>query len=411
MALDKDKLDSLRIDRGAAPAASRRILPIAIALTVVVVLSALLLTGLWWARLSGPALIQVAVAQSPTAAASQDAVLNASGYVVARRMATVSAKVTGKIAEVFVEEGMSVAAGQILARLDDATAKAAYALADSQLTAAKESLAEIEVRRDEARRTLDRTRPLLEKHLVSAAQLDTAEADFKAQQARLAAAKSEVEVAQRTRNLRQQDLDDLKVRAPFAGVVVSKDAQPGEMVSPLSAGGFTRTGICTLVDMSSREVEVDVNEAYINRVHPGQRTEAILDAYPDWVIPSSVINIVPTADRQRATVKVRIGFEQLDPRILPDMGIKVRFLEEGAATQQANSGSVKALIPAAAIMKANGNAYVWLVKDDALTRQAIKIGEDRSGTVAVLAGLAPGEQVALGALDRFKEGQKVRVKP
>lgn len=409
MALDKEKLDSLRINRDAAEPGRRRVLPLALA--ALVVLSSALLTGLWWVRSSQPTLIRVAVAQSPAGEANQGTILNASGYVVARRMATVSSKVTGKIAEVFVEEGMSVAAGQILARLDDATAKAAYALADSQLTAAKNALAEIEVRLDEARRTLDRTRPLLEQHLVSAAALDTAEADFKAQQARLAAAGSEVEVAQRTRNLRQQDLDDLKVRAPFAGVVVSKDAQPGEMVSPLSAGGFTRTGICTIVDMASREVEVDVNEAYINRVHPGQKTEAILDAYPDWVIPSSVINIVPTADRQRATVKVRIGFDQLDPRILPEMGIKVSFLEQAAAQPQADAGKAVAWIPAAAVLKSDNTRYVWLVKNNALTRQAIKTGADRSGTVAVLAGVAPGEQLALGALDQFKEGQKVHIKP
>jgi RND family efflux transporter MFP subunit len=409
MALDKEKLDSLRINRDAAEPGRRRVLPMALA--VLVVLSAALLTGLWLVRSSQPALIQVAVAESPAGEANQGTILNASGYVVARRMATVSSKVTGKIAEVFVEEGMSVAAGQILARLDDATAKAAYALADSQLTAAKNALAEIEVRLDEARRTLDRTRPLRERRLVSAAALDAAEADFKAQQAHLDAAKSEVQVAQRTRILRQQDLDDLKVRAPFAGVVVSKDAQPGEMVSPLSAGGFTRTGICTIVDMASREVEVDVNEAYINRVHPGQKTEAILDAYPDWVIPSSVINIVPTADRQRATVKVRIGFDQLDPRILPEMGIKVRFLEQAAEQPQANAGKAVALIPAAAILKSDSTNYVWLVKNNSLTRQAIKTGADRSGTVEVLAGVAPGEQLALGALDQFKEGQKVRIKP
>jgi RND family efflux transporter MFP subunit len=409
MALDKEKLDSLRINRDAAEPGRRRVLPMALA--VLVVLSAALLTGLWLVRSSQPALIQVAVAESPAGEANQGTILNASGYVVARRMATVSSKVTGKIAEVFVEEGMSVAAGQILARLDDATAKAAYALADSQLTAAKNALAEIEVRLDEARRTLDRTRPLRERRLVSAAALDAAEADFKAQQAHLDAAKSEVQVAQRTRILRQQDLDDLKVRAPFAGVVVSKDAQPGEMVSPLSAGGFTRTGICTIVDMASREVEVDVNEAYINRVHPGQKTEAILDAYPDWVIPSSVINIVPTADRQRATVKVRIGFDQLDPRILPEMGIKVRFLEQAAEQPQANAGKAVALIPAAAILKSDSTNYVWLVKNNSLTRQAIKTGADRSGTVEVLAGVAPGEQLALGAFDQFKEGQKVRIKP
>ena len=411
MALDKDKLDSLRINRDAADA-GRRSKAIPVVLAALVVLAAILLIGLWWRSTPDAALIQVAVAQSPNGQAAQDTVLNASGYVVARRMATVSSKVTGKIAEVFIEEGMTVTAGQLLARLDDATAKASYALTDSQLTAAKNALAEIQVRLDEAQRTLHRVQPLLEKHLVSQADLDTAEANVKAQKARLEAAKSEVQVAERTRNLRQQDLDDLDIRAPFAGVVVSKDAQPGEMVSPLSAGGgFTRTGICTIVDMASREVEVDVNEAYINRVHPGQRTEAILDAYPDWVIPSSVINIVPTADRQRATVKVRIGFDQLDPRILPEMGIKVRFLEQGADTQQTSAGDAVALIPAAAVLNSNKTHYVWLVKNNALTRQAIKTGPDHSGTVEVLAGVSPGDQLALGVLDRFKEGQKVRIKP
>lgn len=411
MALDKEKLDSLRINRDVAePGRRSRVLPMMLA--TVVVLSMLLLTWLWWARSPQPTLIQVAVAQSPSNQAGQGTVLNASGYVVARRLATVSSKVTGKIAEVFIEEGMTVAAGQILARLDDATAKAAYALADSQLTAAKAALAEIEVRLDEAQRNLDRIRPLREKQLVSVADLDTAEAGAKAQKARLDTAKSEVQVAERTRSLRQQDLDDLKVRAPFAGVVVSKDAQPGEMISPLSAGGgFTRTGICTIVDMASREVEVDVNEAYINRVRPGQKTEAILDAYPDWVIPSSVINIVPTADRQRATVKVRIGFDQLDPRILPEMGIKVRFLEQPAAQQQAGASKAAAFIPADAILKSSNTSYVWLVKNNALTRQAISTGPDRSGTVEVLAGVSPGDQLALGSLDRFKEGQQVRIKP
>jgi RND family efflux transporter MFP subunit len=199
------------------------------------------------------------------------------------------------------------------------------------------------------------------------------------------------------------------VRAPFDGVVVSKDAQPGEMVSPMSAGGgFTRTGIATLVDMDSREIEVDVNESFINRVKAGQKTEAVLDAYPDWTVPSHVINIVPTADRQKATVRVRIGFDQLDPRILPDMGVKVSFLEDSKSPAVASRPAVR--IPASAVVKEGDNTYVWRVQDDQLERVAVRTGGERDGQAEVLSGINAGEVVVATPVDGMKEGVRVKAK-
>ena len=258
-----------------------------------------------------------------------NSVLNASGYVVARRMATVSSKVTGKILEIYVEEGMAVKKDQVLAQPRPVNLRDLLTMAERELEASRRNLAEIEVRLAEARRTLERNEALVKQQLVARSALDASRAEVNALAARLEASKAQIKVSESQLAMRRIDYDDLQVRAPFAGVVISKDAQPGEMISPMSAGGgFTRTGIATIVDMDSREVEVDVNEAYINRVKANQRVEAKLDAYPDAAAAAHVINIVPTADRTKATVRVRIGFDELDPRILPDMGIKVRFLDE-----------------------------------------------------------------------------------
>jgi RND family efflux transporter MFP subunit len=336
MAFDQNALDSLRIERNNEPSSSgpsplyKWIVIGALVLAVAVGLYALL-------RDKAIEVETATAVQSSSSGGGSGgaAVLNASGYVVARRQATVSSKVTGKVAEVLIEEGMAVKEGQLLARLDDTTTKPIYDLAQRQLEAARRNLNEVEVRVAEAERNLRRTEQLRKDKLVSELQLDQAQSEVAALNARLEALRGEVKVAEGTVRVRAQDLDDLMVRAPFTGVVVSKDAQPGEMVSPISAGGgFTRTGIATVVDMDSREIEVDVNEAFINRVKANQQTEAVLDAYPDWVIPSHVINIVPTADRQKATVRVRIAFDTLEPRILPDMGVKVSFL--GTARSKAN---------------------------------------------------------------------------
>lgn len=334
------------------------------------------------------------------------AVLNASGYVVARRQATVSSKVTGKVAEVYIEEGNTVKEGQTLARLDDTTTLPLLALSKRQLESSRKNLDEVQVRLAEAQRTLKRTEKLVANKLVSESQLDSAQSEVNATAARLEALKADVAVAEGTVKVRNQDIDDLLVRAPFAGVVVSKDAQPGEMVSPISAGGgFTRTGIATIVDMDSREIEVDVNEAFINRVRPNQKAEAVLDAYPDWSIPSHVINIVPTADRQKATVRVRIGFDQLDPRILRDMGVKVSFLEEAdKKTDQSAVARPGVRVPSTAVIREGDTTYVWRVNGKHAERVAVSVGGERDGQIEVLSGINGGDTIVAKPVAGIAEG-------
>jgi RND family efflux transporter MFP subunit len=410
MSFDQNALDSLRIERNAEPVESGSN-PIYKWLIGIVLLLALIAAAVAFFHTSAIE-VETATATPATASASGGAaVLNASGYVVARRQATVSAKVTGKIADVHVEEGMSVKEGQLLARLDDTTVRPMYELAQRQLDASRQNLAEIEVRLAEAERTLHRNEQLRASKLISESQLDQAQSEVAAYKAHLEALKSEVRVAEGTLRVRAQDLDDLLVRAPFDGVIVSKDAQPGEIVSPMSAGGgFTRTGIATIVDMDSREIEVDVNEAFINRVHQNQKAEAVLDAYPDWVIPSHVISVVPTADRQKATVRVRIGFDELDPRILPQMGVKVTFLEERTGTQPAASARPAVRIPATAVSDDAGTRYVWKVNDDKAERVAVSTGAERDGQVEVIAGINPGDVVIAQQVEGLKEGSKVKPK-
>lgn len=408
MSLDQNALESLRIERGSEPAGSGS------GNTYKWFLAAILLVAVVagaYALLRDDA-VEVETATAVAAASGSGtgaAVLNASGYVVARRQATVSAKVTGKVAEVMIEEGMNVKEGQLIAKLDDSTERPVYALAQRQLESARVRLDEVQVRLAEAERSLRRTEQLRTDKLVSESQLDTAQSEVAATRARLEALRSEVQVAEGTVRVRGQDLEDLLVRAPFDGVVVSKDAQPGEMVSPISAGGgFTRTGIATIVDMDSREIEVDVNESFINRVKAGQKTEALLDAYPDWHIPSHVINIVPTADRQKATVRVRIGFDGLDPRILPDMGVKVSFLEDSKEPNVATRPSVR--VPVAAILKEGDTNYVWRVRDGQIERVAVRTGGERDGQVEVLSGLNAGETVVAAPVEGLKEGDSVKAK-
>jgi RND family efflux transporter MFP subunit len=404
MALDKAALESLRIERepdtgkyherGASR--RRRWIAAAVIVAVVAVLFA-------WRAGNSAIEVQTVTVDAP---AANGAVLNASGYVVARRLATVSSKVTGRVAEVLFEEGAAVEAGQVLARLDRATVRAEYEVAANGLEAARRSLREIEVRLADARRTHERNRSLLERKLVAQSVLDASEAEVNALAARLAAAHADVGVAEARLALSRQQLADLEIRAPFKGVVISKDAQPGEMVSPMSAGGgYTRTGIATLVDMDSREVEVDVNEAYINRVTAGQKVECVLDAYPDWQIPAHVISIVPTADRQKATVRVRIGLDQLDPRILPDMGIKVGFLE--ADSTEAAVPQVR--VPTNAIVRNDDETFAWVVRDGKVERRVVKVGEERDGQVAVTDGLQGGETLVVDAPARLRDGHAVEL--
>jgi RND family efflux transporter MFP subunit len=409
MPLDNDSLSSLRIDRSAAHSAggmSKGVLYsiVGIAAVLIAVVAFIFLR---------PKPTEVttitAKAESTSGPTSGTAVLNASGYVVARRMATVSSKVTGKIQEILVEEGMQVEKDQVLARLDPINQRTILTMSERELEASRRNLAEIEVRLAEAQRNLTRNEALVERQLVSQTALDASKAEVNALAARLEASKAQVKVAESGLQMRRIDFADLQVRAPFSGVVISKDAQPGEIVSPMSAGGgFTRTGIATIVDMDSREIEVDVNEAYINRVKPDQRVEATLDAYPGAPLQAHVINIVPTADRTKATVKVRIAFDKLDARILPDMGIKVRFLEDQPA--QAAAAGPRIRVPASAVQLEGDDAFVWVVNDGRVERRAVTVGPESEGTVEVRAGVRDGDQLVSPLVQGLEDGGKVKLK-
>lgn len=263
-----------------------------------------------------------------TTAPVSDRLLNASGYITARRVATVSAEIMGLLTEVRVEEGMQVERGQILATLDDAVASVNLRFAEAQVGVQQAIMESTAANLAEARRVLARVTELNTSDFSSDADVTQAEASVASLEAQLKRSVADIEVAELEAARQRERFQDHTIRAPFNGIVTVKNAQPGEIVSPSSAGGgFTRTGICTIVDMDSLEIEVDVNEAFIGRVFEGQRVEANLDAYPSWTMPASVIAIIPTADRAKATVRVRIRIEEKDSRILPDMGVKVAFLK------------------------------------------------------------------------------------
>ena len=360
---------------------------------------------------AAPPTVRTVVAQAGPPPAA-DSVLDATGYVVARRQATVSAKVTGKVQEVLIEEGMTVAPGQLLAQLDDAIHRAQLELAESQHRAAVAALDETRVQFKQAELNLNRTQELAERQLASQADLDRDALAVEALQARIARAEQELGVAERSMDVQRQRLQDMQIRAPFGGVVIAKAAQPGEMISPVSAGGgFTRTGICTIVDMESLEVEVDVNEAYINRVYPDQPASIALNAYPDVRMPARVIAIIPTADRNKATVRVRIGFVERDGRVLPDMGVKVAFLESKAARPVAAPSGV--VVPGTAVADEGKGAYVWVVRDERVARREISLGEGQGTRRMVLTGLDGGERVVASAADfaaaGLADGDRVRL--
>jgi len=404
----KDDLAALRIEREPIQTGSRRWIGWVVGLLVLAAIGA----GAWrYFTRERPVEVSVA-AVTQRAAGTQAAVLNASGYVTARRRATVSSKITGKVIEVNVEEGMAVKEGQILARLDDSQSRAALALAKAQLASAEKGVRENEVRLQQANITLKRQTQLTNSGYGSQQDVDQARTDVDATDARILALKEQINVAQRQIDLQQTELDNAIIRAPFSGIAISKDAQPGEMVSPVSAGGgFTRTGICTIVDMHSLEIEVDVNESYLNRVTSGQDVTAILDAYPDWQIPARVITIVPTADRQKATVLVRIAFKKLDPRILPDMGVKVTFLRNDSDTNAAATNAQPVTLAPKAAIRQEGEANVaFVLRGDVVERRAVRVGGADGDRVEVLAGLNVGDRVVLTPPAELKEGMKVTVK-
>jgi HlyD family secretion protein len=353
-------------------------------------------------------LVEVAAAQAPSAG-GEVALLNASGYVTPRRRATIAAKITARVVQVYAEEGMHVREGQTLAVLDDSDARVRLTSAKADRDATAAALQDLQVQLANAEIELHRTEQLQKQGVSSPEALDNARTAADSLRAKLALTRQQIQAAEARIRVAQQDVDNCTVRAPFAGIVVSKDAQVGEMVSPISAGGgFTRTGIATVVDMKSLEVEVDVNESYIARVRPGMPVTAVLDAYPSWQIPAKVRTIIPTADRQKATVKVRIGFDQLDPRILPDMGVKVSFL--GDENKAAKSEGVKALVPQTALRNENGSQVVYLYRDSHVERRAVGVGETRGSDSEITAGLAPGDQVVVSGFQGLRDGERVAIR-
>jgi RND family efflux transporter MFP subunit len=395
-------LKELKIDRG-APARRAR----ARWLVALVVLAALG-AGAWLAFGRAAPAVRTAVARAASADPATASVLDASGYVTARRQATVSAKITGKVTEVLIEEGQRVEEGAVLARLDPTEARAQLGLTQAQLTAARSQLGEIQAQLAQAERDHIRAQELARRELVSLQSLDAALAQRDMLRARLLSAQEQVRVARENVDVAQVQLDNTVIRAPFSGVVTAKAAQPGEMISPISAGGgFTRTGIGTIVDMDSLEIQVDVNESFINRVTPGQPVEATLNAYPDWKIPAAVIAIIPTADRAKATVKVRIAIKAKDPRLVPDMGIRVAFLDANPTRAAAPPAGV--IVPTEAVRGDGTAAVVFVYADGKVERRAVSLGRSSGASRHLLTGVREGERVVLSPPESLKGGDAVRL--
>ncbi len=362
------------------------------------------------------AVVEVAPASRADSVGPQTA-LNASGYITPRRRATIAAKITGRVTGVFFDEGTRVREGQLLATLDDADAKRALDSAKADRDAAHAAIADYEVQLRNSQILHRRAEQLQQAGVQTQEALDNATTAVDSLKAKIVLARQQVAASEARIGVAQQAVDNCTIRAPFAGIVVSKDAQVGEMVSPISAGGgFTRTGIATIVDMHSNEIEVDVNESYIAKVAAGQEVTATLDAHPDKPFPAKVRTIIPTADRQKATVKVRITITNLEKYdfILPDMGVKVAFLEHEKPAPK-DKGKDKgpeavAFIPKSAVRSEAGSSFVFLFRDGKVERRAVKLGTERGTDVAVLAGVLPGDSLVVKGPESLHDGDKVEIR-
>ncbi|MBU6469450.1 MAG: efflux RND transporter periplasmic adaptor subunit [Gammaproteobacteria bacterium] len=402
----KDALNALKIDREAQPAPGRGGRGWWLG-GIIAVLAVLLIVAAWWIFYPRTVMVQAQTVAVQGADANSGSILNASGYVVAEQQATVSSQITGMITVVYAQEGMRVKQGEVLARLDDRGMRAALAAAQSVLQADQALVAQNRAQLLKDRQNLTRTKALAKQHLMSRADLDNAQAAVDMDKAALAHAQGQVKVDQDNLQAAQIGLSYTVIRAPFNGVVTEKYAHPGEMISPAAVGGFTQTGICTLVDMQSLEIDVDVNEAYIQRVHNNMRVDAVLDAYPNWHIPAHVISVVPTANKEKATVKVRIAFDKLDARILPQMGVQVWFYPEPNTKAQAQTATIS--IPQSALHGSGASQYVYLVVNGNVKQQSVKTLPGTNGQVTVVSGLNGGETLVTAAPSTLHDGEAVRV--
>jgi HlyD family secretion protein len=350
--------------------------------------------------------VELATAAPPSSAAAPAAILQATGYVTARREATVSAQLTGTLTEVRIEEGERVSAGQVLAKLDDTAQVASLEEAQAQLNAAEALLGQYEAQLEQAQRDVKRDEELVGE-AVSQQTLDTARTQVRTYTAQVLSQRRQVELGRATVKAANVQLAYTTIKAPFSGVITAKAAQAGEIVSPMSAGGgFTRTGIGTIVDMDSLEIEVDVNEAYLHQVQPDQPAEAVLDAYPDWNIPAHVIAIIPTADRSKATVKVRVAIDDKDPRILPDMGVRVSFLQQKRTAAASSTVPAGQLVPISAVVDRNGKSVVFTVENGRAHARPVTAGQT-FGDLRLVEGIASGARVVRTPPKSMTEGARV----
>ncbi|HXR91798.1 MAG TPA: efflux RND transporter periplasmic adaptor subunit, partial [Steroidobacteraceae bacterium] len=350
--------------------------------------------------------IEQATAVAPSADPGATAVLQATGYVTARINATVSAQITGTLTQVLIEEGEHVTKGQVLARLDDTQYKAGLLQAQAGLASAQAALAQYQANLEQSKRDLVRDKDLVDRHLVSVQTVEHDNTQVEMLAAQVATQEKQIEVAEANVKSAQVYIDYTTVRAPFSGVITAKAAQVGEIVSPMATGGFTRTGVGTIVDMDSLEIEVDVNEAYINRVQANQPATATLDAYPDWEIPAHVIAIIPTADRSKATVKVRVGFDKKDPRILPDMGVRVSFQSKQSAGEPPPKG---VLVPTSSIVQKDGKNVVFVVDGDHVRSQQVSPGQ-AFGDLKLVQEVSPGAHIVRTPPSDMSDGARVTLK-
>ena len=360
----------------------------------------------WFVAGNKPVAVQTATARANGQGARSDAVLQATGYVTARRMATVSAQMTGTLTEVLIDEGFKVKKGQVLARLDDTGLKAGMAAAQAQVRTAEANLGQLQAQLEQAQANERRQIELAASGMTTHQSREQAATSVKSFAAQLEAARRQIEAAQAQLRQTQVNFDYATVRAPFDGVVTARAAQVGEIISPLSAGGgFTRTGVGTIVDMDSLEVSVDVNEAYIAQVKADMPCEAVLDAYPDWKIPAHVVAVIPSADRGKATVKVRVALEQKDERVVPDMGVRVSFL---AAKPKVEAKPVPGvLLPPDAVVERDGAQVVFVVQENRVEQRAVKLGSDVGKFRLATEGVKAGETVVVSPPAELKQGSTV----
>ena len=411
-------LSKLRIDRDQPPPAVTR----AFKLTLWVAGAAVLVFAIVFFALRGSSVVPIQVvtvlASTPGARAGGggdgSVGVVANGYVVARTKAAVSAKIAGRLAFLAVSEGSVVRRGEVIARLDNADYSAAVSEAEAQVASARATLIEAESDRDQTQRDFARVRDIHAQNanLVSNQDVEAAQSKFRQAEARANAQSARVDAAAAGLRLAQANLENTYIRAPFTGTVLRKEAEVGEVVAPSVGGGLTRGAVVTMADLGTLEVEVDVNEAYIARVRGGQRARITLDAYPDTAFRGAVRQVVPTADRQRATVQVKVAIHDHDSRILPEMGAKVEFLED-APVRAAGAAPAppRLMVPAGAVRSEDGRAVVWIVRNGRVTRRDVDAGPVSGNLREIRSGLAGGEVLLAGGLETPREGQRVKIAP